>query len=371
VVFEARQAGFVAFVQRKAVLLPEILGKQAFVWWNTPNFRTGGWLSVSTGNSAFQMRALLKTLEKLAMKKSLIALAALAASAAFAQSTVTLYGYGDIGIGTSIVATGAANKTQLNPNTFDVGGLRFGMKGSEDLGGGLKANFQLESDTVNGDTGAQAGGIFTRATWVGLSGDFGAVQLGRQSRASLQAAPTVFGWRGTSSQGQLGLRGMIDTAGGIGASSRYNAAIRYDTPTVSGLKATVQYVNAEDNSNASITDFTVVYANGPVTVAAAQAKAQGGQANKVVSGSYDFGVATLIAGYIDPAGTNKGYTVGAKVPMGAVTLGAEYTENTGTKKSGFELGADYALSKRTALTAATNKTDGMKSGFFAGVRHAF
>ncbi len=274
------------------------------------------------------------------MKKTLIALAAVAATSAFAQSTVTLYGYGDIGIGQSIVATGATNKTQLNPNTADVGGIRFGMKGTEDLGGGLKANFQLESDTVNGDTGAQAGGIFTRAAWFGLEGGFGAVQLGRQSRASLQAAPTVFGWRGTSSQGQLGLRGTIDTAGGISASSRYNAAIRYNTPTFNGFKASLQYVAPEDNSNVSITDVTGVYANGPLTLAVASAKAQGNKSNNVVSGSYDFGVAKVIAGYIDPAGTNKGYTIGASMPLGAVTLGAEYTNNTFTKLNAFEVGAD-------------------------------
>jgi predicted porin len=312
-------------------------------------------------------------LEKFAMKKTLIALATLAAATgAMAQSTVTLYGYGDIGIGQKIVASSAASaKTELNPGTADVGGIRFGMRGTEDLGGGLKANFQLESDTVNGDTGAQAGGIFTRAAWFGLSGGFGSVQLGRQARASLQAAPTVFGWRGTSSQGQLGLRGMIDTAGGIGASSRYNAAIRYDTPTISGFKATVQYVQPEDNTNVSITDLTAVYANGPLTLAVASAKAQGNKSNNVVSGSYDFGVAKVIAGYIDPAGTNKGYTIGASMPLGAVTLGAEYTNNTFTKLNAFELGADYALSKRTALAVAFNKTENMKAGFYAGVRHSF
>ena len=288
-----------------------------------------------------------------------------------AQSTVTLYGYGDIGVGQKIVATGTAAKTELNPGTADVGGIRFGMRGTEDLGGGLKANFQLESETVAGDTGAQSASLFGRAAWFGLSGNFGAVQLGRQARASLQAAPTVFGWRGTSSQGQLGLRGMIDTAGGIAASSRYNAAIRYDTPTFSGFKATVQYVQPEDNTNVSITDLTAVYANGPLSLAVASAKAQGNKSNNVISGAYDFGVATLIAGYIDPAGDSKGYTLGAKVPMGAVTLGAEYTNNTFTKLNGFELGADYALSKRTALTAAMNKTEGKKNGFFAGVRHSF
>jgi predicted porin len=59
------------------------------------------------------------------------------------------------------------------------------------------------------------------------------------------------------------------------------------------------------------------------------------------------------------------------MPLGAVTLGAEYTNNTFTKLNAFELGADYALSKRTALAVAFNKTENMKAGFYAGVRHSF
>src|SRR5665647_703578 len=119
------------------------------------------------------------------MKKSLVALAALAVvGAASAQSSVTLYGYGDMGIGQSVQSvahaiTGTSEETQFNPSLADVGGVRIGMRGSEDLGGGLKANFQLESNAYD-ENGNGSG--FNRATWFGISGGFGAVQLGRQVR---------------------------------------------------------------------------------------------------------------------------------------------------------------------------------------------
>lgn len=112
------------------------------------------------------------------MKKSLVALAVLAASgAAMAQSNVTLYGIADVWFGSSkFEVTGEDSARQTKVDSGGVDTSRWGMKGSEDLGGGLKANFQLES-AVNMDDGTSTG--FDRQAWVGLSGGFGAVQLGK------------------------------------------------------------------------------------------------------------------------------------------------------------------------------------------------
>jgi len=115
------------------------------------------------------------------MKKSLIALAVLAASGtAMAQSNVTLYGLADVWFGSSkfeVTGEGSVRQTKV-----DSGGLntsRWGMKGSEDLGGGLKANFQLEQGFDLSTGAAQSGKTFNRQAWVGLSGGFGEVQLGK------------------------------------------------------------------------------------------------------------------------------------------------------------------------------------------------
>ena len=329
------------------------------------------------------------------MKKSLIALAVMAVSGvAVAQSTVTLYGYGDLGYGKSI-ANGA--KTQMNPGTADVGGLRIGLRGTEDLGGGLKASFQMESSTIAGDTGRTGvnngktyangvwngaaadetkrndGGVdFARALWVGLSGGFGTVQIGRQTRPSVSALAgfSSSGWRGTAADINAGLVWAISPA------SRLSAATVYVSPTISGLTARVGYVTANESSAASgdvtsTTELTLNYGAGPLGLAVAYANDKGVEKSYAVSASYDLGVARVAGTYSDPSGASKGYALNVKAPMGATSLWAEYARNTASKVTSFELGADYALSKRTALTAAMNKTKAIDAGFYAGVRHSF
>jgi predicted porin len=114
------------------------------------------------------------------MKKSLLALAALGAFAgvAHAQSSVTLYGIIDVGINMNTNA-GGFHKYDMSSGVLQ--GSRFGLRGTEDLGGGLKALFVLENgfDVTNGKLG-QGGLMFGRQAYVGLSSQFGTVTLGRQ-----------------------------------------------------------------------------------------------------------------------------------------------------------------------------------------------
>ena len=140
------------------------------------------------------------------MKKNIIALAVVAASAASgiasAQSTVTLYGLADVYLGSITTKTspvgGVSNslrQTVINSGGFN--GSRFGLKGSEDLGGGLKANFVLEggydistgaankyvspynfTGPVGDRKGVESNATFGRNAWVGLSSGFGEVKLG-------------------------------------------------------------------------------------------------------------------------------------------------------------------------------------------------
>jgi GBP family porin len=112
------------------------------------------------------------------MKKTLLALAAIAASsAAFAQSSVTLYGVVDASL-----ESVKGDDTVTRVSSDNLASSRLGFKGTEDLGNGLKANFVLESN-MKMDTGANGGGstrFFDRAAWVGVAGGFGELRLGRQ-----------------------------------------------------------------------------------------------------------------------------------------------------------------------------------------------
>jgi len=165
--------------------------------------------------NTFLIRGPCLTLEKLAMKKSLIALAVLTASGiSFAQSSVTLFGIVDAAYakGTGSVS----DKTQLQNSGYNSS--RFGVRGTEDLGGGLKASFWLEAGVNNDDgtgaasntnnqavTAANAGtqGLtFNRRSTVSLEGGFGEVRLGRDYTPQFwtETAYDPFGTNGVGHQ---------------------------------------------------------------------------------------------------------------------------------------------------------------------------
>ncbi len=165
----------------------------------------------------------------------------LLSTAAMGQSSVTLYGIVDA----AVVHT--TNQLGGSRSSIDAGQLatsRWGMRGSEDLGGGLKANFGLESTLVN-DTGA-AGNLFDRQATVGLSGGFGSVNLGRQNILGVDsiglADPLGLAHPGTNPNVAFSalnagrLYGEYGTNGGVNqAQLRQNNSIKYLTPVFSGL----------------------------------------------------------------------------------------------------------------------------------------
>jgi predicted porin len=307
------------------------------------------------------------------MKKTLIALAALASTAAFAQSNVSLYAYGDFGLGQSV---GVDQKGQMNPNTGDVNGIRMGMQGKQDLGGGMAVSFQLEANTYS-ETGAGDGG-YGRATWVGLGGGFGTVQLGRQVRNSVIAAvaTSASGWRGTDPEAAVGIRYSINN--NVAVSSRNSAMINYISPKVSGFSARIGAVMSEDNGGNSITDLALMYANGPIYAAYGYIKANGQESNSGFHASYDLGMAKLMGGFhkrgaTATAAAADGFNIGVKAPMGATSVYAGYAKNNDTDVSAYELGLDYALSKTTVLNfaVADNSGNNVSMGYYAGLRFRF
>jgi len=341
------------------------------------------------------------------MKKSLLALAVLGAFAgtAFAQTNVTVYGLVDAGI---TAQSGGAAGSELKLATGVQSGNRLGFKGSEDLGGGLKANFQLESGfNLDDGTSGQGGTLFGRQAWVGLSGGFGAVSLGRQYTPLFVAVDSIDPFE----TGLSGATTNLMYVGGV----RANNSITYSTPAMGGFSANLLYglgeVAGDSSANRNI-GFSVGYANGPVKVVLAyenQADATNTDKNKAtfLGGTYDFGVLKLHAAYesekLDIAGADfRDYMLGLSAPVGGGTVLASYIQKkdqvTGSDAGGkqFAIGYTYPLSKRTNLYASyariNNDSQGQNtvcdasncggpttapnpgnnsSAFSVGVRHTF
>lgn len=133
------------------------------------------------------------------MKKSLIAFAVAAAlpAAAFAQTNVQLYGIGDANITSSNSAANGGNGSDISMNDGTQSGSRVGVQGSEDLGGGLSAEFRFELG-LDVDDGDQEAKLFGRQARIGLKGGFGRVRFGRQYTpifySSIGHDLSGFGW---------------------------------------------------------------------------------------------------------------------------------------------------------------------------------
>lgn len=363
------------------------------------------------------------------MKKSLIALAVLASSGvAMAQSSVSVYGLLDVWVGsqkntTNGVTAGSFGKMASNEG---LATSRLGFKGTEDLGGGLKANFQIET-TVGLDQPA-ATSLGDRQSWVGLSGGFGEVQLGRvwtpyditrflindTFTANFSSSFSV--WRGYTDRTTNGLQ--------------------YTTPSFGGLTASALYTFGEDKtattSASSITAFSLNYANGPIAAGLAHQIQQdknadaaatvvtdasntpfngpalsqliSGTAQSVsktsytlINGSYDFGVAKVLAGYNTVKATSTAvagnakaneWNIGAEVPFGsALALGVGYAESQvkvngvdRNETTGYSAVLKYSLSKRTAVYAGLAKAEEETAAgvpveksnrYFVGLNHTF
>lgn len=317
------------------------------------------------------------------MKKSLIALAVLAASgAAFAQSSVTLYGIADIWVGKykeETLADGSIVKGKMKVGSGGVSTSRLGFKGTEDLGGGLKAHFNFEQalDLTNGAT---EGNTFARQANIGLSGGFGTVKLGR----SFNAMDDVFGAANSGFDSALSAN-AVWLNGYTGAA---DAQLYYATPEFAGFTAAVStQLNGNKGSadgDGRISAVNVAYANGPIGAAVGFEGDENGQEGLIVNGSYDLGMAKLLASYYTTkpeAGVRtNSYQIGADVPLSsALTLSVGYARSNvkgGEADSGFGVAAAYSLSKRTSvyggLRAESRKSGAADGDFFAvGVRHAF
>jgi predicted porin len=326
------------------------------------------------------------------MKKSLIALAVLAASsAAMAQSSVTVYGRVDLSVG-SLKELDKGSQTKLfNGGEGGLTTSRLGFRGTEDLGGGLKAGFRLEH-RLNADDGTSQDPLWRGESTVSLSGGFGEVKLGRSSTIYDEVRGVAFSSNVFDSAFTPATNGVWGSGGDF--SSRFNNKITYALPSMGGVYGGIEYALDEDaTKDANMVGAKVGYKNGPLNVALGVQQEKGTENDYLMfAGAYDLGVASLSAGYNtrsgnDAKGDDNELSVGVNVPMGNVNLSfgfatskTEIGGRTSAKSSGFGLGATYALSKRTRAYTGF-RSHNIKNGvgtkttdtrlFAVGLRHDF
>ncbi len=311
------------------------------------------------------------------MKKNLIALAVLAASGA-SMAQVTLYGVADLSL-FAVNATGVRSDAQMGGNgILNDGNSRWGIRGTEDLGGGMKASFMFEQN-INYETGA-TGVANSRAAWMSLSGPFGTLKAGRT------LTPSFYGtvaWELTGAANFSAVTSQFIAV--VPTGGRNDSEFSYTTPNLGGLTASLGYVTEMDLTpagNASKVDANVIYRAGPLAAGLAYNKvSNASDGNYGLGVNYNFGAFTVAASYMDAAGQSQGWTLGASMPMGPWKFTVDVAQDTGFDDTNYLLYAGYSLSKRTTVYGAylndgksgtaVKKTAVAAQTYGVGVRHNF
>lgn len=356
--------------------------------------------------------------------KKMIALACIAVVPAWAQSQVTIYGIVDSGIEWQHSSAGSMGpgRSTFNVMSGSRSASRLGFRGVEDLGGGLKAFFQLEHG-MNVDDGTGAGSaFFGRSSHVGLSGTWGEMRLGRDYLPAFWAMMR-------NDINAFGLYGNSGTVGQIGSSnmSRASNGLFYTSPSLNGFFGRFAYGFGEEgaaraNDLGRTWALSAEYRDQRVAAAIFHQNRRdllAGQSS--LTGNTRYSGATLLyqmaggwkwdAGYtrFDPAGVNAaasgvrtGLWAGLLVPVGTRTdirfkLGQIKNRLAGAgvaKSMLYSVNVTHTLSKRTSLYTGVGVMDNNAlaqvaleaaarpipaaggvgadvTGVMAGIRHSF
>lgn len=328
------------------------------------------------------------------MKKTLLALAVTGSFAAsvHAQTNVTIYGVVDM----ALVRTDNGSTTNTTLDSGRQSGSRLGFKGTEDLGGGLSAIFQLENG-FNADTGAQSDAtrLFNRQAWVGLSGGFGKVKAGRQMNP-VYANLTTFDPFGNNMAGDSARIFNTEYEG-----SRFDNTLTYNY-SANGFRGELQYrfgeVAGNNSANRAIGGFAG-YKNGPIDAVLTYTKVENAAGTDdrrtwLLGGNYDFGIVKPYVAYATVKGTGtadvRDWLLGATAPLGASgILIASYAKKNNRAVANADaeqwaIGYSHKLSKRTNLYTSYGRLSNdsgsslrvpvagnTASEFNVGIRHVF
>jgi predicted porin len=317
------------------------------------------------------------TTRSIKMKRSSLAVALLAtASAAMAQSSVTLFGVIDAGI--TRISGDTGHRTGLTNSNQSYS--RLGFRGTESLGGSLRASFWLEGQLQN-DVGLghdqSTAFTFQRRSTVSLSGDLGEVRLGRDFTPTFWNTTLFDPWGGTGVAGNE-MDAMLGNApGGVngGQFLRNNNAVSYFLPgNLGGFHGQIQIALGENSSNADTKagdykgvrlgyaqdKFSFAFATGEYKTGAGAARGSLKPTN--AGGSYDFGVVRMSLALAQErsrsgSASNKqtAWLIGAVAPIGVHELRAAYSsydrKNSADDYRKLAVGYGHNLSKRTQLYA--------------------
>jgi predicted porin len=228
----------------------------------------------------------------------------------------------------------------------------------------LKAVFQVETGLNSGKEAATS--IGDRGAFVGIAGGFGTVTLG-----SSVLSPSFYA-RAATDVSTTNNYGIATFSG----ATRLDNSVNYTSPNFGGLTVRASMVQKADNAGNNATDLSVVYANGPLTLAASSSDS-GTATGSFIGAAYDLGMAKVFVSSVDTdiAATSyaadKYTNIGVSAPVGALTLQADYRQAKNADVNTYALSAQYALSKRSSLTAFTSKADNADAKVGFGIRHNF
>jgi GBP family porin len=326
---------------------------------------------------AIAIRILEKSMKKFVLSSLSLALIG-AAGAAHAQSSVTLYGLIDTGLAYTSNSGGSSNFQQASGL---LNGNRFGLRGSEDLGNGLKAIFVLENG-FNLSTGklGQNSRMFGRQAFVGLSSDqYGTVTLGRQYDTLVDnLAPLSL--NGTQYGGTLASHPYDND--NLNNQTRFNNAVKYQSIDYAGFKLGAMY--AFSNAAGSFADSRAYsvgasYAFGGLKFAAGYLQLNNGGSTTNTSGAASTGDSTFYAA------RQRTYGAGVNYAFGAANVGLVFTQTQlgnataigssmagtssnfgldggGARFTNYELNGRYALTPAWTVSGAYTFTDARLNG---------
>ncbi|KVC81226.1 porin [Burkholderia ubonensis] len=308
------------------------------------------------------------------MNKTLIVAAAAAsfATVAHAQSSVTLYGVLDAGITykSNVRPDNGGNGKSLFSMGSGIDQSRFGLRGSEDLGGGLKAIFTLESGFGIGDGKFRnSNGMFNRQAFVGLSSQYGTVTLGKQYDAvqDYLAPLTATGSWGGTYFAHVGNNDRLSTNGDVSL----NNTVKFASANYAGLQfgGTYSFSNDTNFGNNRAYSAGVSYQFQGLKLGAAYAQANNAGGNK--TGAVNATAFDQFGNAIGTGGRNRTYGVAAAYAFGPAQVGAAWTQarldnlNDGSasvRADNYEVNAKYNLTPALGLGAAYTYTNSKVAG---------